>query len=750
MNFEGQREVLRVGAPGNSTLRKRSSTLNTPATLAEGVRNRHVFDYESSPDQAPTSQPYDYVIFTVAPYLIDTQNFVETYWEAQGHRVSVVNLTPYDPSDRQQLIIDLVDFYNTTYNTIYFHIIGDHSDGFYSNVLWNTNEYWQAMRDSYDSFGFFDTPLEDPVLSIPTFVIPDAERTTDNVARNRPFLLSDQPYGDLDGNGIPDVVITRWPVESVTDIVLAAEKMQIHNNGENLTFGTLSSVFFVGDANQHGNDGVFVNAMAEQLMNALSELEKNSVISPLYQMDILGHFARQDSATAFLNRYKPGFVSLLAAESDPFQVADFLGATNSQTVGYPIEELNENNVLPLILAASCETADWTRTTQGERPVCDQFLFESDDRGSVAWIGAPSGTMQWANYTLSKYLIEELYSYPARSMGQSWLFAIQRAHADLSDPDDLLTIESYVFLGDPISPFRKVPTASISSYVLWVDTDSLGVMPDYVANGCPQGDANHIVFRVEIDTLQTPTDFAASDISITQPSDTNITFWGSLNADTIYTLPNGDYRAEVVIENFSALDTCGLDSVDIYLREYHVGKAYINVKSYDVVYGGTTGAVDISDFGEFSSHYPSSICDCISQKTYTECFDYWAPGDTAVGVEDFSLFAEHYLHSYTPPGGSSPYREELAYSTGSISLTIEEDYPLQGQRTLDVSVSSNDMEPVKVMILSFNTDNPVPRVHGVDRVWSVPRHNDGRPNHQRRNKTSGFGCCWIEKHEYTIV
>ena len=183
------------------------------------------------------------------------------------------------------------------------------------------------------------------------------------------------------------------------------------------------------------------------------------------------------------------------------------------------------------------------------------------------------------------------------------------------------------------------------------------MPDYAANGCPQGDEDHILIHVDVDTLQTPSDFAASDISISQPSDTNMTFWGSLEADTIYTLPNGDYRADVIIENFSALDTCGLDSVDVYLREYHVGKAYINVKSFDVAYGGVTAEVDISDFSEFSKHYTSSICNCAAPKIYSECFDYWAPGDTAVGVEDFSLFAEHYLHSYTPPGGSAPYRGE---------------------------------------------------------------------------------------------
>ena len=32
--------------------------------------------------------------------------------------------------------------------------------------------------------------------------------------------------------------------------------------------------------------------------------------------------------------------------------------------------------------------------------------------------------------------------------------------------------------------------------------------------------------------------------------------------------------------------------------------------------------------------------------------------------------------------------------------------MQGQRILDVSVSLNDLEPFKVMILSFNSDNPV--------------------------------------------
>jgi hypothetical protein len=58
------------------------------------------------------------------------------------------------------------------------------------------------------------------------------------------------------------------------------------------------------------------------------------------------------------------------------------------------------------------------------------------------------------------------------------------------------------------------------------------------------------------------------------------------------------------------------------------------------------------------------------------------------------------------GGGSSAAEPAEYSTGSIDLGFEEDYPLVGARTLKATVSLKDVEPFQVMFLSFKNENPI--------------------------------------------
>jgi hypothetical protein len=115
----------------------------------------------------------------------------------------------------------------------------------------------------------------------------------------------------------------------------------------------------------------------------------------------------------------------------------------------------------LVMANSCDGGDFIRTEDPHygTPVCEKFLFDWS-RGAVAWIGPTAGTWQVGNKAITQYLIQEIVGHPSRSMADGFRIAVQRVRHDYADaPDVLQTLDSYVFLGDPVSPLRHVISVS---------------------------------------------------------------------------------------------------------------------------------------------------------------------------------------------------------------------------------------------------------------------------------------------------
>ena len=62
--------------------------------------------------------------------------------------------------------------------------------------------------------------------------------------------------------------------------------------------------------------------------------------------------------------------------------------------------------------------------------------------------------------LARYLVQELYADVGRPSAESFLVAVQRALGDYGDQIDVAnTVQSYVFLGDPLSRVNETHVAT---------------------------------------------------------------------------------------------------------------------------------------------------------------------------------------------------------------------------------------------------------------------------------------------------
>lgn len=151
------------------------------------------------------------------------------YWNGKGHAVQVVSVPFHPDADSARgWLKGSIQGYAENEDVEYFLLAGDWEDDFTSS-LWQSSPYWQSKYSDYQTSGLIPSTPPDNSYRIPTFLIPDAERENENTARHWPYVYSDRPYADIDDDGIPDVVVTRWPFSEATDVAVVCENMQNHS-----------------------------------------------------------------------------------------------------------------------------------------------------------------------------------------------------------------------------------------------------------------------------------------------------------------------------------------------------------------------------------------------------------------------------------------------------------------------------------------------------------------------------------------
>ena len=426
-------------------------------------------------------QPY--VIFTTSLLATDVQSYVADYWEDKGYDATVVDVSTY-PTDQDEfratLKAAIASFASS--GVEYFHLIGDSNDWREFDIeqdLWSTlwgAANWPTKYDIYtNNYSGYNYPAEGQRARdlIPTYTVPDTLPRGDNMAWYTPYWHSDQNYADVDDDGVPDVVLTRWPVATASDLLAMAFKMQTYND-VSVPTDYHSVAFYVGNVDHTTGelcvsppcrDGRLAMDHADSVEARLNEIAPGQYVDHLYQRDYMDEEERNCQAVHLWNTFRPDVAIIFSSWSDRYYPGDFFNETCSNP--FNMGQIT-SNILALVIGATCSTADWvwTEDPDFDKPPCEDFLTDWD-AGAIAWIGPSKGSYGQASFRVTLYTVEEIFQNQQRPMAESWLIAMQRLYANF--PNHLRfhnTFNEYVFLGDPLSPMLRpdAVTAADGSYV----------------------------------------------------------------------------------------------------------------------------------------------------------------------------------------------------------------------------------------------------------------------------------------------
>jgi hypothetical protein len=393
-----------------------------------------------------------YVIFTVEALRDAVELYVATYWEHFGYDAVVKTVDGY-PSDPEAFRAALKDTIASLAagGARYFHLIGDANDWQWFSEPWPGG--WEAIRQDYIACGYPAGGQPEKDL-IPTWSFPDTLPRNQNTSWLTPYSLTDRPYADTDGDGVPDVVLGRWPVTEEWEVLALAAKMQQYMD-EGVSGGAYTVLTCVGDLDHDGEgDGAYASTVADTITAALPP---DQSIVWIYESDFPYDDERNIEVAARWNTVDPDLVLTPSSYSNRSWPGNYFDQTN-MIVPFHMGMISDGTSPAVVVALSCDGADFARTEDPEYglPMCYRFLVEPD-KGAIAWIGPMLGSWQNGNEVIARYFIGELYNDLDRPVAESYLMAVQRVFADYAEYAEILrSIDMYVFLGDPLSRFRHFP------------------------------------------------------------------------------------------------------------------------------------------------------------------------------------------------------------------------------------------------------------------------------------------------------
>ena len=390
-----------------------------------------------------------YVIYTVEILRSAVQSEIADYWHYWwGYDTEVKTV---DGFSRSQLQADIRT--EKANGTKYFMIIGDSNDHETWTADWPSE--WQSIKDNYIDQGYPVQGQPERDL-VPTFIVWDPEPRNTNMSWFCPYYLTDKPYWDTDGNGDRDVVGSRLPFTTEEQVLSYAYKMQFATQFGD--YGAHYAGFYTRDTDYDDTgDGALAAAIADGLKQNLPPgVGITELLHSVYPVTSV----RNDMAAQLWNYDAFEILAMAAPKSNRSKPGDNFVQTDSSNP-WTMDMLHYNgNHAPLVIAGSCDGADWVRTEKPAygQPICERFL--ETDRGAIAWVGPTIGTWQTPNGIVMSYFWEEVWNDLNRPLAESWMIADQRISADYADsPDVLQVLESYAFLGSALTRLNhiQIPT-----------------------------------------------------------------------------------------------------------------------------------------------------------------------------------------------------------------------------------------------------------------------------------------------------
>ena len=411
--------------------------------LAELGRKRDGKEYLDG-RSAAMGEGEEYVIFTADSLIDEVDTYVADYWRGFGYSVVVnsVDGYPSDPDGFRATLRATISSYAVN-GTKYFHLIGDANDWQQFSMPWPGG--WEQIRQNYLSSGYPPGGQPEKDL-IPTWSFPDTLPRDMCVSYYVPYTLTDKPYSDTDDDGVPDVVVTRWPVNTEAEVLALAYKMQSYVDC-GMPGTEYSLLTCVGDVDHMElGDGAYARSVADTI---IADLPAGQGTAQIYESDYPFDGERNTAVTDLWNEVDPALMLMVSSFSNRSWPANFfvrVGTSNPFHMG-----MLEDGYPAVVFGLTCDTGDFARTEDPDygKPVFERFLVEQG-KGAIAWVGPTLGSWQRGNEVFGRYFVVELYSDLSSPVAASFLIAQQRVYQDYPDDDGLLkTVDMYAFLGHPL-------------------------------------------------------------------------------------------------------------------------------------------------------------------------------------------------------------------------------------------------------------------------------------------------------------
>ena len=271
--------------------------------------------------------------------------------------------------------------------------------------------------DTYDYKGY---------LNVDTFsFVPTIYRQTGDVVR---FSAVDALFGDIDGDGVPDVPVGRLPVRSVEELATVADKIIAYDNGS----GDSTAVFAAD--NTEASDAYNFTDMSELVASPLEQDGWSVTRAYLDQMSVAD--ARDKLISGIdsgprLTVYTGHSNSTQWTYDGLFTSSDAMNLTNH---GHPT----------VVVQWGCWNTYFVDPLQDS---LGHIFLLSGDQGAAAVVGASTLTDAGAEKNLATLLHTEL-AQKSESIGEAMINAKQEYAAKYGSGDvDLLWGET--ILGDPL-------------------------------------------------------------------------------------------------------------------------------------------------------------------------------------------------------------------------------------------------------------------------------------------------------------
>lgn len=447
-----------------------------------------------------------YVIFCPDEFVADTQAYVKGFWDWWGYDGEVIGVSGFPGHGTDRALfresIHARILTKALQGVRYFLLAGDSNDyaEMADDALWPPP--WDATLYALRNNGIVYPNGQPANDVIPTYTVPDTLPQPANMAWIRPYWFTDWPYGDTTGDGVPDVVVTRWPITSRRELLNMAARMQTYNQDGYFGGGAYAGSLYLN--NMDTVDGAGVGALAEAAADSVVARLGSTHLTVLRTSDyadLVDPCARNQAGLFLWNGTPADFALLISSGSWRYAPGSFFDKATSNPCPFSVVDLAANQPR-LVLAGSCQggATTVTETVANGTPVVEDFLLTGGwNEGAAVWIGPSLGTWQSGNEGFLKLLAEEMLRDATRPLADSWLAACQRTYAEFAAPIDegvRETAKAYMFYGDPLSRLNHAMQSGVGAPEVRRDAPSVLIASpnpfvDYTVVRGASGQGEHV-------------------------------------------------------------------------------------------------------------------------------------------------------------------------------------------------------------------------------------------------------------------